>query len=58
MSPVPKRAARRRPRLTSRRLRRPSPLGLALWVNACSSWRPIDLAPNRGFGTLQQVGIQ
>ena len=58
MSPVPTLAARRRPPLTSRRLRRLGQLGLALWVNACSSWRPIDLAPNREFGTLQQVRIQ
>jgi len=58
MSPVPALPAHRRSSITSNRLRRLAPLGLALWVNACSSWHPIDLAPTREFGTFQQVRIQ
>lgn len=58
MSPLPTLSARHRSSFTSKRLRRLGPLGLALWVNACSSWHPIDLAPNREFGTSEQVRIQ
>ena len=58
MSLVPTLPARRRSPITSRRLRRIGPLGLALWLNACSSWHPIDLAPGREFGSSQVVRFQ
>ena len=39
------------------RLRRLAPLVLAMWVNACVSWRPVELSPTRAFLPNEEVRI-